>query len=110
MWPKLRLPTLALSILLLGYAAGRLSTDIWDPVRAKQNDAERAYSTRLRLDAERLAKQGDYENAFARLDQAKDQTPTGQYPDPEIAKTRARLRTEIRQPIAPTSPVPSARP
>jgi hypothetical protein len=63
-----------------------------------------------KLDAERLAKQGDYENAFARLDQAKDYTPTGEYPDPEIAKTRTRLRAEIRQPTAPTAPVPAPRP
>jgi hypothetical protein len=77
-WRKLRIPTLILSIafLFVAIASFILGLDEFGElqsraVRAAKDANSMAYAQRLREDGERLAREGAYEDALARYDQAR---------------------------------------
>jgi hypothetical protein len=110
LWSKLRIPVLIASILFLLFSIAssvivpRLQEDDVLPsplidlfVRHQPpgpSDAERAYAARLRADAQRLAGEGDPEDALARLDQAAQHDMPGDRAA-EIQRMRRELRARI---------------
>jgi hypothetical protein len=113
MWSKLRIPVLigSTTFLLLSMAAwrivpqlqedGELPSPLTDLIarhdmRADQAAARAAYAARLRTDAARLAREGDYENALVRLDQAATYDERGDMTS-VVQEARQELRTRIAE-------------